>query len=457
MRVPFMIVCAWLLAASGPASGADKQWLAGDHHIHSLHSSDGHYPVAQNARMAKKHGLDWIVTTDHGGPKQSHLRILQAYPDLLASRKAVSGLIQFYGMELDTPGADHASIIVPRTPDEAAIVYAIESSFSKKDPVPRDPARDDPAHMIAALKFMDALRHKPVVFANHPSRSNKLGADAVVYGHDDPAELRAWNDTAPEVAVGMEGAPGHQAYPFQNQPRGSYRNQPTYGGFDRMAAERGGFWDTMLAEGRHWWITATSDSHRHYKDPKRAGGDFWPGEYSKTYVWSEKSFDGILKGLRGGNIFVTTGDLVSELYVTATVSGGGSADIGETLIIPAGATVDVKVRFRDPKSSNAGGKNPSVSRVDIITGVVTGRLPAAQHGTDRNADTKVAASFSAAQWTSEGKYLVATWSWQNVSTDAYLRVRGTNGSQMEPEPDTPDEDPWQDLWFYSNPVFLQLQ
>ena len=29
--------------------------------------------------------------------------------------------------------------------------------------------------------------------------------------HVAPAELRRWNETAPQVAVGMEGAPGHQA------------------------------------------------------------------------------------------------------------------------------------------------------------------------------------------------------------------------------------------------------
>ncbi|WP_353901506.1 hypothetical protein ABUL04_10295 [Micromonospora harpali] len=33
--------------------------------------------------------------------------------------------------------------------------------------------------------------------------------------------------------------------------------------------------------GRRWWITAISDSHVHWT---RGGSDFWPGEYSKTYV-----------------------------------------------------------------------------------------------------------------------------------------------------------------------------
>ena len=47
------------------ASGADPEWVAGDHHIHSLHSSDGFYPVEQNARMALQHGLDWITENNH--------------------------------------------------------------------------------------------------------------------------------------------------------------------------------------------------------------------------------------------------------------------------------------------------------------------------------------------------------------------------------------------------------
>ena len=53
------------------------------------------------------------------------------------------------------------------------------------------------------------------------------------------------------------------------------------GGFDQMTARLGGFWDSMLGERRRWWITANSDSHIHWTD---GGADFWPGEYSKTYV-----------------------------------------------------------------------------------------------------------------------------------------------------------------------------
>ncbi len=68
--------------------------------------------------------------------------------------------------------------------------------------------------------------------------------------------------------------------------RGGYGRFPTMGGFDQMTAQLGGFWDSMLAEGRHWWITANSDSHRHWRE---GGSDFWPGEYSKTYIKAQKT------------------------------------------------------------------------------------------------------------------------------------------------------------------------
>ena len=50
-----------------------------------------------------------------------------------------------------------------------------------------------------------------------------------------------------------------------------------------------------------------------------------------------------------------------------------------------------------------------------------------------------------------------TYNLKNVTDNLYLRVRGTNTTQLEPEPDSPGENPWTDLWFYSNPIFVQVQ
>jgi hypothetical protein len=404
--------------------------------------------------MAQKHGLSWMVSTDHGGPNHSKLNAEQAYPELLRSRDETPGIIQFYGMEFDTPGGDHSSMIIPHTHGERDALQDIEQRFSKREAYPADPGRDTEPKMIEALKHMRAIEAPPVVIANHPSRSAKGVGE---YGLYSPREFRDWNDTAPRVAIGMEGAPGHQAGALKadgsHDPegiRGGYRNSPTMGGFDQMTARLGGFWDSMLGEGRRWWITSTSDSHSHWKD---GGNDFWPGEYSKTYVLARRDYDDILEGLRSGRVFVTTGDLVSQMDVTA-VSKNAKAEIGGALKMARGADVRVTIRLRDPAGANHGGRTPSVAHVDLIVGEVTG--PVADRTNDRNPTTAVARRFIAADWKRDGEYLTMTHTLKGVSKASYLRVRGSSTAEPEPVQDTPGEDPWSDLWFYSNPIFLEL-
>ena len=80
----------------------ESSWLAGDHHVHSewsvgwdnstnpptpIRAGDAIYPTVKNAENAKKYGLDWMVTTDHGGPNHSKVNLEQAYPELLKSRQ----------------------------------------------------------------------------------------------------------------------------------------------------------------------------------------------------------------------------------------------------------------------------------------------------------------------------------------------------------------------------------
>ncbi|MFC3078130.1 phosphoesterase [Phenylobacterium terrae] len=459
--------------APGAAEPAGpRSWLAGDHHIHSRFSADWEpdpaggpprpilggdspYGIQRNAEMARKHGLAWMVSTDHGGPNHSKLAYEQAYPELLEARRAVPEVIQFYGMEFDTPGADHSSLIVPHTHDERERLREVESRFAKREPHPADPAWDTEPRMLEALRHMKDMPAPPVVIANHPSRSAK---GVGVYGLTTPRELRDWNDTAPQVAIGMEGAPGHQAgglkpdgTPDPEGARGSYRNAPTMGGFDQMTARVGGFWDSMLGEGRRWWITATSDSHRHYTE---GGSDFWPGEYAKTYVWAARSHDDILDGLRSGRVFVTTGDLISELDVTAE-AGGSRAQIGETLAISRGRDVRVTIRLKDPAGANPAGRTPEVARVDLIVGKVQG--PVADRAADSNPTAQVVRRFGPADWRRDGEMLAMSFVLKGVAEDSYLRIRGTNGAELEPTPDPPGEDPWSDLWFYANPIFLDVR
>jgi hypothetical protein len=80
----------------------------------------------------------------------------------------------------------------------------------------------------------------------------------------------------------------------------------------------------------------------------------------------------VATGLRSGQVFVTTGDLISELWFTAE-TGRLKASTGEKLIYSQGSDIRVRIRVRDPKRSNATDADPSVARIDLIRGRVTGR------------------------------------------------------------------------------------
>jgi hypothetical protein len=458
-----------LSSCQAPPETASRSWISGDHHIHSRNSvgwdgetdppspirgGDGIYPIPMNAIMARRFGLSWMVATDHGGPNHSKVSLDWTYPELQMSREAVPEVVQFFGMEFDTPAADHSSLIIPHTHDEAERLAEIEQGWAKRDAWPWDGERNLEPRMLDALAHMGELEAPPILIANHPSRS----ASAIgVYGLDTPAEFRNWNNTAPNVAVGMAAAPGHQAAAVNmdgsinpTRPRGWYQAQPTLGGFDQMTARLGGFWDSMLGEGRRWWVTANSDSHVNWRE---GGGDFWPGEYSKTYVFAEKNHDDILEGIRGGRVFVTTGDLVSEVWATAT-AGAEKAFIGGELPVASGADVELTVRFLDPVGPNSHGDTPTVRRVDVIVGDVNGHLD--DPTIDTNPTTKVLARFTSAEWGRSGDYVTVTVRLPSVDHDMYVRVRGTDSVELEPENDPAGEDPWSDLWFYSNPIFIDV-
>ena len=452
----------------GPGSqqnqnGGNRRWRAGDHHIHSEYSgdfdtstnpptftkgADAVYPIVTNAIMAKHFGLKWVMCTDHGGPTHSKVNLEQAYPDLLISRSLVPDVLQFWGMEFDAPQMDHHTLMIPRHDGEAQQLFALESGFSKRDPFPADPSYDTEAKMIAFLNAAKAMPQKPLVIAHHAARSaTGLG----VYGQDTPREFRNNNNAAPDVYVGFEGSPGHQAGPLVGGSRGAFGNFHTMGGYDQMTARVGGLWDSLLGEGRRWWITATSDSHVHWT---RGGSDFWPGEYSKTYVLASQDYGDVMDGLRKGRIWVTTGDLIAGLDVE--VKGpGGQAAMGETLEVRGNGRreVEVEISFTPLQGPNANGDVPVVSRVDLIVGQITG--PAADPNSDTNPTTQVVARLGPNQWKKSGDRFVVRHSLANMEGKFYVRVRGTNTNEDEPLVDGA-ENPWTDLWFYSNPVFVSM-
>ena len=357
-----------LLAASIPAvcapastsGNTDRQWLAGDHHVHSewsvdwdhstmpptpVRGGDSSYSRSHNAAQARAFGLRWMVHTDHGGPGHSAVTRNHAYPALLQARADVPEVIQFNGMEFDVPAGEHGSLIIAPGPQEMEQLVAAERDFSRSEPL--QGSRDTEAQMQAALAYLRDLSPAPLMFINHPSRTaSGLG----VWGEVSPEELRGWHAAAPKVLVGMEGAPGHQAI---RSERGLYRNTdaPTMGGYDQMTAQVGGIWDQMLADGIRFWITANSDSHLNLRDD---GRDYDPGEYSKTYVLARPDAEDILDGLRHGRMFTVTGDLINALEFKVT-DGNVTGSMGDSVTLPASRPMQVEARIRKPTNANTNG------------------------------------------------------------------------------------------------------
>lgn len=97
------------------------------------------------------------------------------------------------------------------------------------------------------------------------------------------------------------------------------QSQRTWGGADYMVAKVGGVWDAMLREGRKYFVFGNSDFH--VNDVLKEGDepDFWPGEYSKNYTAvTEKTYQGILDGMRSGKTYIVLGDLISDLDYSVT-------------------------------------------------------------------------------------------------------------------------------------------
>jgi len=504
------------VVVSGPGrnrplrDSAVRHWLAGDHHVHTVFSPDGVHTVLDQARHAHDNGLGWMVVTDHGGPTHVRIGAELTAPEVRTARRALPELLVFQGLEWQIPAAEHGTVIVTPGPGDVDLLTEFERDFDANVTGSTAWTRANEALAVAGVRWLgaqvDAGRiHDALFLANHPSRQ----------GLDTPHELRNWRDADPRVAIGFEGAPGHQAAgitapdgpgesrgyygrdrgtdpnQYQAYPQESYR---TWGGFDWMTATVGGLWDSLLAEGKPWSITANSDSHDIYLHPARrrealtkadfdrdgrypppeyrAGlntkaGDYWPGHYSRTHVGSgTRSYRGVARGLRDGRVWVDHGHLVAHLDVRVRRAGappGRGVTIGGTLAPPRGSRVEVTVRATLQDRANGAGFVPSLNRVDLIRGAVRGG-PAAERDRFTAPDTRVIRS-----WDTSGSRgtLTLVHAVDDVDEPFYVRLRGTDGNIGQPgllgpsiDPSGPRMDPagaadpgWT-LWLYSNPIWV---
>ena len=276
----------------------------------------------------------------------------------------------------------------------------------------------------------------------------------------------------------MEGAPGHQAAGIPTAGtaraarRGFYGNGPsansfpayplesyrTWGGFDWMTATVGGLWDSLLAEGKPWWITANSDSHAIYLDTAVRGPDSdfdangryddpvytaarrsrppatsGPGYYSRTHVGATgASYAAVMDGIRDGRVWVDHGGLIRALDVRVRVGGDRSRDGGTTLggvLTRPGAArkveLTITIDLRDAAELGAVRAEAGPGRRHRRRGDRPGGRPGHLH----RADTKVVKSFEVGTGAPRVSF---THSLGAVDRPFYVRVRGTDGNRTAP-------------------------
>ena len=506
---PGVASAAGVAHTHGPAGGGTAkggfQWLAGDHHIHTQYSSDAMYRVADQAKRGHAYGLDWLVITDHGSNAHAKIGVQKVNPDILATRQEIPELLTFQGLEWNIPAAEHATVFVHPGQNEVSVLQQFEQTYdASQQPTTNTDAQNE-AQAVAGIKFLgEQVKARKVeaalMLANHPARR----------GVDSPHEIRNWRDADPTVAIGMEGAPGHQAAGIKapngrGGARGYYDNNPsaasyagyplesyrTWGGFDWMTATVGGLWDSLLAEGKAWWVTVNSDSHvvylegadhapgsdfeanGKYNDPvytgnlNTAAGDFWPGYYGRTNVGASSfSYRDVMDGLRAGRVWVDHGRLIKSLDARIRVAGdrrpAGGTPLGGVLQVKRGVATELTLEISLQDVPNWATFIPVLKRVDVITGQITGPVTDADAFTAPTA--KVVKSFEVPPGRQK---LTVTYSLGRLDKPFYLRLRGTDGNRSQPglmgagvDPYGPkldaigDADPWGDLWFYTNPIFV---
>jgi hypothetical protein len=297
------------------------------------------------------------------------------------------------------------------------------------------------AKTVEAMKWMAQ---------NHPSASYYVPAHLERAGPFNPdgnngfniEHLRDFNNAAPAVAFGMETQPGHGAsdargeYTIRRNTIGTTRvdsvGGTSYGGTGVYGAQIGGVWDALLGEGRNFWFFASSDWHNRGSfgaDDRRTTQDFYPGEYQRDFVMVHDG-DGhhhkptdvlspqeIIDGLRSGNSFTASGQLIDRLALVACEDtripnnignalveaaalfaavnntdvdlDSKCATMGEKLVVRPNTGIVVAIAVRDPEGTNYSPysfPNPSLLQVgmtqplnkpvldhiDVIRGLVTG-------------------------------------------------------------------------------------
>jgi len=509
------------------------RWMAGDFHQHTTYT-DGSNPIKTVMHKNYEFGLDWWANSEHGGGftrdgfgpilsdnfdtgeyarfwddtsvypagtiigdasmSGGHQKMWRwqsirdySFADVLEARATYPEKVIIQGLEWNMPGHEHCSTAIiagqfdamPNANAMAEFEYAFDNSDTDKT---GGAAQGWTKSILSGHK--KAVEAAAWMQARYPRSSWMIPAHPERRATYKIEHFRDLNNAAPDVAFGFESIPGHQ----REHDRGSYGTgavgKGTYGGAGIFVAKVGGLWDALLGEGRRWWVFANSDFHD-------LDGDFWPGEYQKTYTFvvdgdrnGDISAQEIVDALRSGNSFVVHGDLINALDFHAQYRAD-FATMGQELVMEKGQKLKIKIQFKSP-SVNNNGDPVQIDHIDLIAGEVTGIVaPDSPDYTKAvNETARVIATFTAKDWKlNEDGWYTVVYHIKNVDKSMYFRLRGTNlppgtpcetDGQGNPLLDRADADlnpgcddffltydksdeAWRDLWFYSNPIFVTIR
>ncbi|WP_053984458.1 CehA/McbA family metallohydrolase domain-containing protein [Niameybacter massiliensis] len=461
------------------------------------------WELPTQATDAEGAAFDYLVLADHLRPSfrnpegmAQDLAFYQGLQQQIAKIKELQaegkyeGKLIFTGFEWDMLGLDHAAVGIVAANEEEMIegIKAFEYFFSKetKDTyfTSEDVEKYGERHnentkenTFRAVQWLKDNYPNSYVLINHPARKDGGEAELKI------EYIRKMNDIAPNIVFGFEGILGNQ---MSNDGRGE--SKEVYGGADGMLAEVGGMWDALLGEGRRFFTFANSDFHfKVRKDP--TGGSYsgyWPGEYSRNYTWVEGDrMNDLADALRSGKSFAVTGDLIDTLDFTAK-GKTEKVEMGSTLKVQKGEEVTITVRFKSPEVNNyqtifgtdtETTNKVAVDHIDLISGEVTGKVSQSSkdYTNPTNETTRVIQTFTSEDWTTDEEgYNTLTFT-VKADKDRYYRLRGTNldinvegqtdemGNPLRdevkerPSADSINDHNYSDLWFYSNPIFVDVQ
>jgi hypothetical protein len=504
-----------------PPTKPQGMWTTGDLHVHTAESADAVTPLATVLDHAfNLNSLDWMAVSNHlrpsprdatgatlpGGSIAASSGIAQYEMPAIAQAQAAgkyAGKLIFSAAEWDMPTHDHLNVGIFEGADtlqtSAKGLNKFEYFFTQQAASLFDPndvtawqqegPRAGTTHtdVVNAFKWLKTnYPNTSYGLINHPSRNP---------GKYTAADFREFNDTAPDIMFGIEGMVGNQMEPDRGGYTSAYTDanlkNRTYGGVDYVVAQVGGVWDALLGEGRRIWNFADSDHHFEVDATQQFSSGYYPGEYAKTYIWlpgTRTDLKTLLAAMRSGKSFAVFGDLINALDFTAGTAAT-SADMGGTLTAKAGDKVTITIRFKSPDHNNyeyplgSGFKanmRPVVDHVDLIAGDVTAKAAPGtpEYAKASNDSTKVVATFTKADWKVDAEgYNSITYTY-TAAKNQYFRLRGTNlgmnvsgeTSNGNPLPDQKtvvtenaarfnaiNDRNYNDLWFYSNPVFVSVQ